>query len=126
MDTLITKCKVCGRPATYGNYCSKQCCGTDTQVKRASEQIEPDMPPLNGDNIATDGYVALVKAIVEQAKTDVVTQSPDSAFRIDAERFFQSSYFEVLTGLDGKTILHRLRREHIERKRRKEKRYGLE
>lgn len=112
----VNKCKWCGMSIPAGStFCGKTCFGEYCQDLVGVEK----MPALTKDDITDDGYIALVKAIVAQASNDVVTLSPETGFRIDAERFFQSSYFEMLTGLDGKAILEKLRAEYKERRRKK-------
>ena len=53
----------------------------------------------------------LVEGICRQAAKDYISKgkSPTVEYRRkDAEQFFMSSWFELLTGLDGKRILDKL------------------
>ena len=70
--------------------------------------------------IDTEGAKELVKAIVRQARVDFMNTRPGSVLHEDAESFFRSQYFEDLTELDGRVILHGLRKQH-ERKYKKRK-----
>ena len=68
-----------------------------------------------------DGYEALVQAIVLQAMEDYrrasrsLRRRPDrEAARLmirDVERFFRSEWFTRIAGLDGRTILEKLKGE---------------
>lgn len=55
-----------------------------------------------------DGAQMLVEGIVQQAMIDFRSSHPFSTERQEVERFFRSSYFESLTGLNGRTILKKL------------------
>lgn len=55
-----------------------------------------------------DGTRLLVEAIVQQAMIDFHSSHPYSTERRELERFFRSSYFESLTGLNGRSILKKL------------------
>lgn len=55
-----------------------------------------------------DGAQALLEAIVQQAMIDFHASQPFSTERQEVERFFRSSYFEDLTGLNGRAILKKL------------------
>ena len=80
------------------------------------ELISPDLPP----------EAALAEAIVLQAVDDwrtaaeILSRRPDhslaSARLRDAERFFLSRWFRVLTDMDGAALLDRLRREELIRR----------
>lgn len=126
MGAVTAKCKVCGQPALHGSFCSKRCYGISVQEKLTAGKGEPDLPPLNTDNIAMEGYIALVQAIVKKARSDFLLFPAGSYDRNKVEQFFLSDYFEVLTGLNGEEILKDLRKEYEERKRRKGKRRGSE
>lgn len=68
-------------------------------------------------HIDSDGARSLVEAIVNQAKLDVLNYEPDTVVRRDAEKFFNSKWFESLTGLNGKPILRELRIESAKKRR---------
>lgn len=72
---------------------------------------------MNGIN--TQGALNLVIAIVQRASNDVVNRSLDSLIRHDAETFFHSDYFAVLTGMNGAPILKRLQARAALKKRSK-------
>lgn len=55
-----------------------------------------------------DGARMLVEGIVQQAVIDFQSSQPFSTERQEVERFFRSSYFESLTGLNGRAILKKL------------------
>ena len=59
-------------------------------------------------DIDTDGAQALVQAIVRQARADVLKNKPGHPTRRSAEVFFQSAWFEMLTGIDGAPQLKKL------------------
>ena len=61
--------------------------------------------------LSDEGAQALVQGIVEQAVHDWRTSTPGSGMRTDCERFFLSSWFYMLTGVDGEPILRKLREE---------------
>lgn len=63
------------------------------------------------------GLDNLVRGICAQAKADIAKYPPGSLPRYDAERFFRSDYFAVLTGLDGHAILRDLKRKNKRRKK---------
>lgn len=125
----VTYCKNCGKRMEWPKqslargHCSKACYGATVR----KDDDGPDMPPLNKDSISDEGYVCLVKAIVQQASDDVSHLSPNACHRISAEAFFLSPYFEALTSLDGKTILRKLHEEHRRRRYvRKDERNGFQ
>ena len=61
-----------------------------------------------------DGYDRLVFAIARLASSDVVYGSPSKC--LDAIRFFESAWFETLTGLDGDSIICKLLSMRAEKK----------
>ena len=60
--------------------------------------------------IDSDGAYDLIMAIVQQAKFDLRKTQPFTQERREVERFFRSSYFASLTGLNGRAILKKLTR----------------
>ena len=72
------------------------------------------MPPLklNPETMDEEGCMRLVKAICAQAANDyrAVRHKERSIVKEEIESFFQSEYFEQLTGLDGGMILDRLKK----------------
>lgn len=70
-------------------------------------------------HIDSDGASSLVEAIVNQAKLDVLNYEHDTAVRRDAEEFFNSKWFECLTGLNGKPLLRELRIESAKKRRKR-------
>lgn len=55
------------------------------------------------------GAENLVKGILAQASRDFLHSQPGSVERKEVERFFRSSYFALLTNLDGKAALKQLK-----------------
>lgn len=71
-------------------------------------------------DICDEGAINLVQAIVRHASNDVLRSAPGSEVRKDAERFFLSRWFEVLTmGLDGKVALRDLQAEYDRKHKKK-------
>jgi len=75
---------------------------------------------LKLENFNDDGADALVRAICERAADDwrqgmrTELKHPErgaTRYRVDAERFFLSGYFNLLTGLDGSWVLAKLRKD---------------
>lgn len=64
------------------------------------------------NDICEEGALALVQAIVRQAKTDFMHSAPSSEVHKEATRFFQSRWFEALTSLNGKELLRDLQAEY--------------
>ena len=64
----------------------------------------------------------LLQAMVRQAAWDVLHSKPGSYVRIEAENFFRSAWFEMLTGLDGNLILQKLLAEYDKKHPPKERR----
>ena len=58
--------------------------------------------------IDPDGAQMLVTGIVQQAVMDFHSSQPFSTECREVERFFRSSYFENLTGLNGRAVLKKL------------------
>lgn len=79
------------------------------------------------NDICDEGALCLIQAIVRQAKNDFMHSAPSSEVRKDAERFFQSKWFEVLTSLNGDVALRDLQAEY-DRKHKKKgmKKHGFE
>lgn len=122
------QCKMCGAKMFSKTdqhkkmFCSKKCHGAFKSLKRDEMQglqTEPEMGRLQ--TIHDQGVVNLIAAIVGRAREDVLHYPPSSYYRIDAERFFESDYFAVLTELDGKTILRKLQAEYQRRKKKEGK-----
>lgn len=101
-------------------FCGKKCFGAFLHEQRA-RCIPQEGKPRSRD-IHPDGLNNLICAIVRQAREDVMTYSPMSSIRQDAEDFFLSDWFEALTNLDGWDILDRLTREYEAKQRRKAER----
>lgn len=57
-----------------------------------------------------EGCAALVQAIVEGAVKDYLRAPPGSRVFREAEKFFLSEWFGILTNTDGKTVLRELDR----------------
>lgn len=87
-------------------------CGRDCYIVSLHKRGKTDDPVAQpGDrvrDIHPDGYDALVAAIIQRARDDVLHYKPGSWIREDAENFFLSKYFEQLTELDGFEILYKL------------------
>ena len=76
---------------------------------------------LTLDQLDPDGIDALIRAICERAADDwrwgvrmeqkKRHQISASRLKIDAEHFFLSEHFFILTGLDGAWVLDKLRRD---------------
>lgn len=71
------------------------------------------------------GYRNLANAIILQAVEDYRNAlngksysyyKPPEKVIAEIERFFSSSYFEILTKVNGEYILHKLKQEHLENK----------
>ena len=113
MSMMERRCKWCNKMLTPDDLnrgrvlCSAEC---RFQYKTHCYTADdgPTMPPLDTTRITDEGYVELVKAIVEQAKDDILHGSPGTMRRVDAEEFFMSDFFGKLTGLDGELILQRI------------------
>jgi len=114
-------CKNCGAPMfaekqlDKRQFCSKRCFGAFLHMQRA----KPYAGGQRIKDIHPEGYNALVRAIVSQAKSDVLTRKPESWIREDAENFFLSPYFETMTGLDGFEILYKLTQQYDEKQKKK-------
>lgn len=106
------------------SFCSKQCYGMDKEKRFASEDGGPPMPPLNAENITDEGYIELMKAVVNRAGQDVAKYNPGSQIRVSAENFFMSDWFSALTGLDGKPILRKLQEEYNRKHKHKKRKPG--
>lgn len=110
------KCKECGKLMTFKlaadarQFCSKACFYANRKKQLNAPGNGPAMPPLKAEDITDDGYIAIVKAIVSRASRDVTNFKPGTQARIQAEKFFESEYFNVLTGLDGQAVLSGLRK----------------
>jgi len=120
------KCKMCGAVMVARNqhqlrsFCGKKCYGAYNHLKaneRKLEVLDQDRP--RSRYIHPAGYENLVRAIVRQARDDVMTLVPTNWIRQDAENFFLSKYFEQLTNLDGFEILYRLSQMYEEKHRKK-------
>lgn len=120
-------CKLCGAQM-FGKegqnrriFCSKKCFGAFLRMKH-DEKCEIQKEPVLGklENVSDEGYAVLVAAIVQQARVDYLKQPLNSHNRLDAERFFLTTY-EKLTGYDGREMLDRLDKEREKRNRRKKK-----
>lgn len=96
------------------HFCSKQCFDLDREKRFSDEKSGPPMKPLTAEDITDDGYVYLVKEIVKRAGRDVTKFKPGTMIRKDAENFFQSDWFNALTGLDGEAVLHDLQKQYEE------------
>ena len=77
---------------------------------------------ITHDELDPCGCLNLVAAVVHKAAKDWraamryearTHAQKRSALRSDCERFFESEYFHGLTGLDGKAVLEKLRREKL-------------
>lgn len=58
------------------------------------------------------GAEYLVKAILGQARRDYFDSKPGSESRKEVERFFHSSYFENMAGIEGGIALKQLQAEY--------------
>lgn len=105
-------------------FCSRECHYMDRQKRFASEDSVPPMPPLDADSIADEGYIALMKAVVNRASQDVTKFKPGTQIRVSAEKFFESNWFSTLTGLEGAPILRKLQREYEEKRKHKKLNYS--
>lgn len=97
------------------SFCGKKCYGAFNRLKwdeRKMSLLGQDQP--RSRYIHPNGYNNLVRAIVRQARDDVMSHKPDNWIRQDAENFFLSEYFEQLTNLDGFEILNKLSRMYEE------------
>lgn len=121
------KCKWCGKTMRFRlrsdvrKFCSRQCSRANKIRKLTTEDdANVIMPPL--EHLTDDGFMALVEAIVWQAKNDVMNNEPGMPIREDAEAFFMSEHFYELTNLDGFDLLCRIQDEYDEKQRKKEER----
>ena len=121
------QCKWCGKTMKFRQridvrkFCSRQCSRANKIRKMTAEDdANVIMPPL--EHLTDDGFMALVEAIVAQAKTDVMNNEPGNPIREDAEAFFMSENFYELTNLDGFDLLCRIQDEYDEKQRKKEER----
>lgn len=73
---------------------------------------------MEGRTIHPKGVENLVKAILAQASHDFFESKPFTTERKEVERFFRSSYFALLTNLDGKAALKRLQNLENNKKKR--------
>lgn len=123
----IRKCKECGRQMYFRDgvgfkpFCSKRCSDIHKEKMYNDPDNGPVMPRLDADRIADEGYIALMKAMVNRASQDVTKYKPGTQIRVSAEKFFESDHFTALTGLDGKPILRKLQREYERKQKRKPK-----
>lgn len=107
------KCAWCGemmyfRPQDMIKmFCCKQCSNLYKEDLWAKDD-GPKMPPLDASKISDEGYLALVNAIVGRAGQDVSKYKPNTQIHKDAKRFFESEYFNSLTGLDGQAVMRDL------------------
>lgn len=112
------KCAWCGKQMCFKlgsditKFCSPLCYRLHREKLFTKEDDGPPMPPLEADKITDEGYVALVKAIVNRASQDVTKYAPGTQIRVSAEKFFQSEFFGALTGLEGEPILNKLQEEY--------------
>lgn len=123
-----TQCKMCGKRMTarlkceIRTFCSKECYGAFLhQDKGMRSGTWDDMDGIDLRSLTDDCFIDLIAAIVAQASSDVLHYSSNSEHRITAEKFFLSSYFEMLTGFDGRPFLAMLHAERRERMRKKSK-----
>ncbi len=121
------KCKRCGKVMLFNNYAERRkfCCRKCFREQREEDYTKEDdaqvvLPPL--ESICDQGFIALVEAIVGQARDDVLTSAPGTMIREDAEAFFMSEVFYEMTNLDGFDILCRLQDKYDEKMRRKAER----
>lgn len=84
--------------------------------EKLEKQDENYKVPYELDNA---GCQRLVEAIVKQARMDVLNSKPGSVVRTDAENFFRSEYFTLLTGFDGKPMVKVLQDEYEEKQAKK-------
>lgn len=102
-------CKGCGKPLEARSrhdarrFCSKKCYG---QYLHNRKEVEYE--PTGRRYVHPQGFDNLVSAICAQARHDYMKHSPGHWLRMDAERFFRSDCFAVLTELDGNAILRDL------------------
>lgn len=124
---IQVKCKRCGKPMLIQSltdrrkFCSRQCSRENRmEMYTTEDDANVVMPPL--ENISDEGFVALITAIVQQAKDDVMTSSPGTPLREEAEEFFLSETFYEMTNLDGFEILCKLQDKYEEKMRKKAER----
>ena len=124
---IETKCKWCEKPMQFNNrsdvrkFCSRQCFRAHREkTYTVEDDVEVVLPPL--ENITDEGFLALVEAIVGQARNDVMQNAPGTFLREEAEDFFLSQSFYEMTNLDGFNILCRLQDKYDEKQRKKEER----
>lgn len=121
------KCKRCGKVMLFNNpserrkFCSRQCFREQREEDYTKEDdVQVVLPPLEA--ICDQGFIALVEAIVAQARDDVLHSAPGTLNREDAEAFFLSETFYEMTNLDGFDILCRLQDKYDEKMRKKRER----
>lgn len=93
-------------------------------TRRANPPTSHDTEYITFKDVDPDALKELVVAIVECAITDwkdatrILRNHPDSPgairYKLDSERFFLSDHFVTLTGVDGKLLLRRLRKEYTD------------
>lgn len=117
-------CAMCGKQVSVlkrskiRKFCGKKCYGASLRTRTYKcNDDEPVMPPRT--HIHPAGYDNLLRAIVRQAREDVMNYKPDNWIRQDAEHFFLSEYFEQLTNLDGFKILYKLNEMYEARQKQK-------
>lgn len=115
-------CKHCGKQVEVRlscdvrMFCSKACYGKYLHDQR-SYKIPID--PSERLCFHPKGLENLVAGICRQARDDYLKYPPGSYYRVDAEKFFRSDYFAILTELDGESILRDLAKEYNRQNRRK-------
>jgi len=113
-------CKGCGKPMEARSrhdarhFCSKKCYGQYLHNKK-----EVEYTPSGRRYVHPQGFDNLVSAICAQARHDYLKHPPGHYMRMDAEMFFKSDYFAVLTQLDGHAILRDLMRIYYAKRGRK-------
>lgn len=119
-------CKMCGAPMVARtihdrrSFCGKKCYGAFNRLKWDERKMSLlGLDQQRSKYIHPNGYNNLVRAIVRQAREDVMSHKPDNWIRQDAENFFLSDYFEQLTNLDGFEILYKLSQMYEEKHQKK-------
>lgn len=108
-------------PTDRRKFCSRQCFLLDRQkAYTVEDDANVVLPPL--ESLSDEGFMALVTAIVQQAKDDVMNSAPGTVLREDAESFFMSETFYEMTNLDGFDILCRLQDKYDEKMQKKAER----
>ena len=74
------------------------------------------------ESICDEGCVALIMAIIQQAKDDIMQNAPGTMLREEAEDFFLSEEFYEMTNLDGFDLLCKVQDKYDEKMRKKEER----